>query len=249
MPILFALVGATGVGKSKLSLDLACRYNAEIIGVDSRQVYRDFCIGTAQPNSKDLSAVKHHLVDFLPPTESYSAGAFCRDVKSILNKKGGKNFILVGGTGLYMQALQLGLPELPDLNTQSDIRKELNNRLQTLGAVNLYEIAKKIDPETTIKIEPNNVQRLMRVIEIFETTGKKLSEIQKKRVGGLGPIKTFWLSRERFELYRRIDFRVDQMMKDGWMDEVQALAKTVPLDAPAWQSLGYRELLHAQTAE
>ena len=105
MPIVLALVGATGIGKSALSLAVAEHYHAEIIGVDSRQVYRGFAIGTAQPSAGDMAKVRHHLVNFLDPQQTYSAGEFCRDVKRLLQENPERNYILVGGTGLYVQSL------------------------------------------------------------------------------------------------------------------------------------------------
>ncbi len=244
MPILFALAGATGIGKSELSLRLAESFNAEIIGVDSRQVYRGFCIGTAQPETASLQRVKHHLVDFLDPMETFSAGAFCRLVKELLAENPHKNFIMVGGTGLYLQSLMLGLPKIPAV--PEGIRAELENFTQENGAGCLYKMAMEVDPELAQGVEPNNVKRLIRIVEVFKATGRKLSDFQKVREGGIGNMSVFWLQRERDALYRRIDARVDQMLKDGWIEEIRELAKTVPLSAPAWQSLGYRELLQAK---
>ncbi len=244
MPILFALAGATGIGKSELSLRLAESFNAEIIGVDSRQVYRGFCIGTAQPETASLQRVKHHLVDFLDPMETFSAGAFCRLVKELLAENPHKNFIMVGGTGLYLQSLMLGLPKIPAV--PEGIRAELGNFTQENGAGCLYKMAMEVDPELAQGVEPNNVKRLIRIVEVFKATGRKLSDFQKVREGGIGNMSVFWLQRERDALYRRIDARVDQMLKDGWIEEIRELAKTVPLSAPAWQSLGYRELLQAK---
>ncbi|MCF0221144.1 MAG: tRNA (adenosine(37)-N6)-dimethylallyltransferase MiaA, partial [Fibrobacter sp.] len=247
MPILFALVGATGIGKSSLSMELASKYEAEIIGVDSRQIYKDFAIGTAQPSAFDQARVPHHMVNFLTATETFSAGDFCRRVKEIVEERPEKKFVLVGGTGLYLQSLILGLPEIPKLD--ECIRKNLESEIDKNGLVSLFEIAKSVDPEAMASVEPNNAQRIIRILEVWRGTGRKLSDWQKERVGGIGKIPVFALQRDRDILYKRINARVDQMMKDGWMDEVLALAKTVPLEAPAWQSLGYRELLHAQTAE
>ena len=244
MPILFALAGATGIGKTELSLRLAESFNAEIIGVDSRQVYRGFCIGTAQPETASLQRVKHHLVDFLDPMETFSAGAFCRLVKELLAENPHKNFIMVGGTGLYLQSLMLGLPKIPAV--PEGIRAELENFTQENGAGCLYKMAMEVDPELAQGVEPNNVKRLIRIVEVFKATGRKLSDFQKVREGGIGNMSVFWLQRERDALYRRIDARVDQMLKDGWLEEIRELAKTVPLSAPAWQSLGYRELLQAK---
>ena len=246
MPIVFALVGATGIGKSELSLRLAESFNAEIIGVDSRQVYKGFSIGTAQPDAASLKRVKHHLVDFLPPTETFSAGEFCRQVKNLLAENPSKNYILVGGTGLYVQSLLLGLPNIPAV--PQAVRQKFEDMAAQEGSVSLYKIACEVDPESAANVDPNNAQRLVRILEVFEATGRTLSGYQKEREGGIGTVPVFWLQRERDVLYKRIDARVDQMIKDGWVEETQELSKTVPLTAPAWQSLGYRELLQAQSA-
>lgn len=243
MPIVLALVGATGIGKSALSLAVAEHYHAEIIGVDSRQVYRGFAIGTAQPSAGDMAKVRHHLVNFLNPEQTYSAGEFCRDVKRLLQENPERNYILVGGTGLYVQSLMLGLPQIPAV--PEGVREELETVAQNEGVVSLYKMAMEADPELAQNVEPNNVHRLIRIVEVYQATGRKLSDWQKERVGGIGKVPVFWLQRERDVLYKRIDARVDQMMKDGWLDEVVSLSATVPLSAPAWQSLGYRELLTA----
>ena len=244
MPILFALVGATGVGKSRLSLELAERFDAEIVGVDSRQIYKGFKIGTAQPSSTDMALVKHHQVDFLDPRMVYSAGDFCANVKKLLDENPNQNYILVGGTGLYLQSLMLGLPQIPKIDEL--MRKSFEDDAAKFGSKSLYEKAKVIDPEAMEKVEENNVQRIIRILEVYQLTGRKLSDWQKERVGGIGVLPVFWLDRSREKLYARIDARVDQMMADGWLDEIHELAKTVPMDAPAWQSLGYRELLSAK---
>ena len=245
MPVLFALVGATGIGKSELSLRLAEHYDAEIIGVDSRQIYKGFCIGTAQPDAASLVRVKHHLVDFLDPMSSFSAGGFCNKVKELLSANPRKKYILVGGTGLYLQSLMLGLPQIPAV--PEEVRLELENLAAREGADSLYKMAMAVDPELVRNVEPNNVHRLVRIVEVFKATGRRLSEFQKDREGGIGKLPIFWLQRERDALYKRIDSRVDQMIQDGWVDEVNVLAKDVPLSAPAWQSLGYRELLQVKT--
>ncbi|OWV12152.1 tRNA (adenosine(37)-N6)-dimethylallyltransferase MiaA [Fibrobacter sp. UWB5] len=246
MPIVFALVGATGIGKSELSLRLAESFNAEIIGVDSRQVYKGFSIGTAQPDTASLKRVKHHLVNFLPPTETFSAGEFCRQVKHLLAENPDKKYILVGGTGLYVQSLLLGLPNIPAV--PPSVRKKFEDMAACEGSASLYKMACEVDPESAANVDPNNAQRLVRILEVFEATGRPLSGYQKEREGGIGAVPVFWLQRERDVLYKRIDARVDQMIKEGWVEEVQELSQTVPLTAPAWQSLGYRELLQAKSA-
>ena len=138
----------------------------------------------------------------------------------------------------------LGLPKIPAV--PEGFRAELENFTQENGAGCLYKMAMEVDPELAQGVEPNNVKRLIRIVEVFKATGRKLSDFQKVREGGIGNMSVFWLQRERDALYRRIDARVDQMLKDGWLEEIRELAKTVPLSAPAWQSLGYRELLQAK---
>lgn len=239
MPILCALVGATGVGKTKSSLAIAKEFHAEIISMDSRQIYRGFRIGTAQPSKEALAAVPHHLVDFLSPEERFSAGDFVRHVKNLLEKNPTKSYILVGGTGLYLQALTEGLAEIPKVS--ENVRVECERMLEREGTAEFCEKIRQIDPESAKTLLPQDRQRLLRTLEVFLETGQKFSEIRKKRVGGIGALKTFWLSKTRETLYRQIDERVLQMVSDGWKEEVVNLYETVPMKAPAWQSLGYRE--------
>ena len=246
MPVLFAIVGATGIGKSELSLELAERYDAEIIGVDSRQIYKGFAIGTAQPSPADLTRVNHHMVNFLEPEKAFSAGDFCKGVRDILAANPEKNYIAVGGTGLYLQSLMLGLPQIPKIDPA--VRMELENRAKSEGLDSLFEIAREMDSEAMRNVERANAQRIIRVLEVWQATGRKLSDWQKERAGGIGKVPVFWLDRSRDILYKRIDARVDKMLHDGWMDEVVSLSKIVPMGAPAWQSLGYRELLQAKSS-
>lgn len=239
MPILCALVGATGVGKTNLSLALAQEFHAEIISMDSRQIYRGFCIGTAQPTEGELKKVKHHLVDFLSPTENFSVGEFMRNVKELLAKNPTTPYILVGGTGMYLQALTEGIAEIPQVS--SEVRETAEKFLQENGILALYEKVKEIDSESAMKILPQDKQRLLRAYEVTLQTGRKFSEVRKERCGGIGKIPTFWLNRSREILYKRIDERVQKMVELGWKNEVENLVATVPENAPAWQSLGYRE--------
>ena len=246
MPVLFAIVGATGIGKSELSLSLAERYGAEIIGVDSRQIYKGFAVGTAQPSSSDMARVRHHMVNFLDPEQVFSAGDFCTGVRKILSDNPDRNYIAVGGTGLYLQSLMLGLPQIPKIDPA--VRAGLEARTQSDGLDSLFKIAGEVDAEAMQGVEPANTQRIIRILEVWQATGRKLSDWQKERAGGIGKVPVFWVDRSRENLYARINARVDKMLSDGWMDEIHGLAETVPLDAPAWQSLGYRELLQAKSS-
>lgn len=244
MPILFALVGATAVGKTQQSLALAQKYNAEIICLDSRQIYREFSIGTAQATKAELQMVPHHLVGFLDPLQLFSAGEFIKKVQALLQENPEQNYILVGGTGLYLRSLSLGLAPIPSIDPF--IREEIQNQLQNKGIEALYQKAMQEDPIATQKITPQDTHRILRILEVKQQTGQKLSELQNNREGGHGEILTFYLHRPREELYHRIHQRIDHMLQNGWPEEVSQLSQIYPLHAPAWQSLGYRELLSVQ---
>ena len=207
--------------------------------MDSRQIYKDFCIGTAQPSKEALKNIPHHLVDFYPPTENFSVGEFVRLVKELLQKNPETPYILVGGTGMYLQALTEGLAEIPQV--REDIRKECEEILLNEGLDALYQKVKEIDPDSAQTILPQDRQRLLRALEVSKQTGRKFSEVRNDRKGGIGNVKTFWLDRERTTLYANIDKRVLQMVEEGWKEEVENLLSQVPLTAPAWQSLGYKE--------
>ncbi|MDR1830828.1 MAG: tRNA (adenosine(37)-N6)-dimethylallyltransferase MiaA [Candidatus Fibromonas sp.] len=238
MPLLGAILGATGSGKTELAVLLAQKLGAEIICMDSRQVYKGFRIGTAQPTAGELSAVPHHLVDFLPPELQYNAAEFAKDVKNLLSQKPGAKFILVGGTGLYMQALCQGLNPLPPSNPE--IRERLKKHYESKEQRELYLDALKADPGIEGKIMQGDTQRLLRVLELNSQLSAPNS--QPNRVGGIGSVPSVWLDFPRDELYGRIEQRVIKMLKRGWVEEVAELSKTVPANAPAWQSLGYLEL-------
>ena len=166
-------------------------------------------------------------------------------VRNLLEANPDRNYIAVGGTGLYLQSLMLGLPKIPKID--ASVRADLEGKAACDGLDSLFKMAREVDPEAMTGVEAENAQRIIRILEVWNATGRKLSDWQKEREGGIGKIPVFWLQRERENLYARINRRVDKMMADGWLDEVLRLARTVPLNAPAWQSLGYRELLHASS--
>jgi len=229
--IIGAILGATGSGKTELAILLAQKLGAEIICMDSRQIYKGFRIGTAQPTAEHLRTVPHHLVDFLPPEKQYNAAEFAKDVKNILEQKPNAKFILTGGTGLYMQALCQGLSSLPPSNLE--VREQLKKQYENKDK--LYMDALKVNPGIEGKIMPGDTQRLLRTIELGNAT-------LNPRVGGIGAIPSVWLDFPRDELYKRINERIVKMLENGWPEEVIELSKNVPLNAPAWQSLGYLDL-------
>jgi len=237
MPLLGAILGATGSGKTELAVLLAQKLGAEIICMDSRQLYKGFRVGTAQPTAEEMRSVPHHLVDFLPPERQYNAAEFAKDVKSLLAQKPNAKFILVGGTGLYMQALCQGLNPLPPSNPE--LRENLKKQYENKEQKELYSDALKADPSIEGKIKQNDTQRLLRILEL-STLNSQLST--QNRVGGIGPLPSIWLDFPRASLYKRIEQRVIKMLKSGWVEEVAELSKTVPANALAWQSLGYSQL-------
>lgn len=243
MPIVGAIVGATAVGKTALAIRVAQILGAEIVCMDSRQIYRGFCIGTAQPVALELAAVPHHLVDFLDPSLNYSAARFADDVKAMLSAEPHRRLLLVGGTGMYLQTLCEGLSALPAADDK--IRAELKLRFGEASPEVLYAAALAVDAGIEGRIMLGDTQRLLRVLEVAEQGAGKFSDWMGKRVGGIGPVPTVWLDRPREELYERINRRVATMFDQGWIDEVSSLSAQVDAMAPAWQSLGYGEIRQA----
>jgi tRNA dimethylallyltransferase len=241
MSILGAILGATGSGKTELAVLVAQKLGAEIICMDSRQLYNGFRIGTAQPSMEDLNAIPHHLVDFLPPEQQYNAAEFAKDVKNLIAQKPAAKFILVGGTGLYMQALCQGLDPLPP--SSPEVRERLKKHYEGRKK-ELYLDVLKANPNIEGKIMQGDTQRLLRILELKEQ-GHEAWNIGCYKVGGIGSVPSIWLDFIRNELYRKINERVVKMLKNGWIEEVAELSKTVTLNASAWQSLGYTELRNA----
>lgn len=243
-----AIVGPTASGKSALALALAKEYGGEIISCDSMQVYKRMNIGTAKPSALEMSEVRHHLIDVREPTESFS----CEDYVSLassaidLVSESGRLPIVCGGTGLYLDALLRGGNSAPSLDT-SDIRAKLSLRAENEGAFALYEELLRVDPESAAAIHPNNVKRVIRALEIYIASGEKKSELDKRSKELESPydarvIYLNYLNRDI--LYRRIDSRVDSMIKEGLVEETRALMseRAFELNRTASQAIGYKEL-------
>lgn len=245
---IIAIVGPTASGKSALALALAKEYGGEIISCDSMQVYKRMNIGTAKPSALEMSEVRHHLIDVKEPTESFS----CEDYVSLassaidLVSESGRLPIVCGGTGLYLDALLRGGNSAPSIDT-SDIRAELSLRAKNEGVFSLYEELLRVDPESAAAIHPNNVKRVIRALEIYIASGEKKSELDKRSKEFESPydatvIYLNYLNRDI--LYRRIDSRVDSMIKDGLVEETRALMaeRVFELNRTASQAIGYKEL-------
>lgn len=246
-PKVIVIGGPTASGKTSLSIELAKKINGEIISSDSMQIYKDMTIGTAKPTVEEMDGIPHHLLDFVSPDERYSVADFKRDAESaieeILSKK--KNPIVVGGTGLYIDSLVYGI-EYPDIELDDEYRKKLMQEADTEeGLINLYNKAKKIDPEAIQKISPNDKKRITRILEVYNATGKTKTELEKiSRINGVKyDYKVFAINMDREKLYDRINLRVDIMLEQGLIAEVENLIKKYSNFPTAMQGLGYKEVV------
>ena len=232
------IAGPTGVGKTKTSIDLARKLNAEIISSDSAQVYKGLNIGTAKITKEEMAGIKHHLIDIVEPLSKYSVGNFEKDVNKILNQNPEKNFLLVGGTGLYINSVTNGLSILPEAD------KKTRDYLTTLDNQSLFELALKYDEVATKEIHPNNRVRLERVVEVFLLTGQKFSELSKKNIKNNNfKFLKIALERDRENLYDRINKRVDIMFAQGLVDEVKKLYKSYGEKLYKLNIIGYNEII------
>ena len=240
-PLLVVVCGPTASGKTELAIRIASEFGAEIISADSRQVYRELPIGSAAPTEEELLKVPHHLVGSVSIHQHYNAGRFANDARKILDELFLKNPIqvLAGGTGLYIKSLIDGidvLPEVPDA-----IRNHINQRLETEGLNSLQEELKQRDPEYAKEVDLANKARVLRALELIETTGVKYSELRKGQRQE-NPFDVVYLmpELEREMLYRRINERAGKMLNGGWIEEAEALKEHRALKA--LQTLGYPEI-------
>ena len=245
-PKVIVICGPTASGKTSLSIELAKKINGEIISSDSMQIYKDMDIGTAKPTKEEMENIKHYLIDFVPPNERYSVASFKQDaenaIEEILTK--GKVPIVVGGTGLYVNSLIYGI-EFNSIEIDEEYRKELDKRAEKEGLDSLYNEAKKIDPEAIKNISKNDKKRIIRKLEIYKQTGKTKTEqeIESRKNGVKYDYKVFAINMDREVLYERINKRVDIMIEQGLIQEVENLVKKYKEFPTAMQGLGYKEVV------
>jgi tRNA dimethylallyltransferase len=232
------LMGPTAVGKTGASILMARELGTEIISADSMQIYRHMDIGTEKPSPSELSAVPHHMIDIVEPTEDFSAGRFLMMARPVIEGllSEGKVPLVVGGTGLYLRAMTRGLFEGPEADW------ELRRELLSQSNEELLKRLAGLDPEAAASVEPGNTRRLVRALEVCIKSGRPVSEM---RIEGTSPLPYDFiklaLSRDRVELYGMIDGRVDLMLERGLVDEVRRVMETGPARTPM-QAIGYKEV-------
>ncbi len=247
------LTGPTAVGKTDLSIQLAKAIDGEIISADSMQVYRHMDIGSAKVTPEEMDGVPHHLIDVLEPEEEFNVVVFQKLAKEALTGiyERGHIPIIVGGTGFYIQALLYDI-DFTENDGDTAIRRELEKLAQTQGAGCLHQMLQEIDPESAAAIHQNNVKRVIRAIEFYRQTGKKISLHNEQEREKQSPYQFLYyvLDTDRKTLYERIDRRVDLMMEHGLVDEVKHLADMgCTRDMVSMQGLGYKEILDYLSGE
>lgn len=240
---LIVIVGPTAVGKTELALRLCEEFGGEVISADSRQTYKGMDIGTAKPTVEERRRVPHHLVDLIEPDEGFTLVQYQEKayeaIDGVLSR--GRLPFLVGGTGLYVKALVEGF-SVPRVKPNLARRRALMKEARERGAEALHARLKEVDPTAAARIDPQNVQRVVRALEVYEATGQPISRLQRKEPPPYRILK-MGLAMERKRLYRRIDERVDRMMGMGLLEEVKRLVeKGYGYHLPAMSGLGYKQL-------
>jgi tRNA dimethylallyltransferase len=253
-PAIF-LMGPTASGKTGAAVALFQHLPIELISVDSALVYRNMNIGTAKPDAAILKQAPHHLIDIIDPTEAYSAAQFRVDALRLMADitARGKIPVLVGGTMLYFKALQGGLGDLPEAN--SEVRAKLDGEALEIGWPAMHEKLAQIDPETAVRLKPTDSQRIQRALEVHAISGKTMTQLFAEQSSVTLPyrlLKLALLPSDRSVLHQRIALRFDQMLADGFVDEVKALRNKYPTlhaDLPSMRCVGYRQALQYLAGE
>ncbi|MBR2744711.1 MAG: tRNA (adenosine(37)-N6)-dimethylallyltransferase MiaA [Clostridia bacterium] len=245
-PKVIVICGPTASGKTALSINLAKQLNGEIISADSMQIYKEMDIGTAKPTKDEMENIKHYLIDCVPPDKRFSVAEYKKEatvaIEEILHKN--KMPIIVGGTGLYIDSLIYGI-EYNEMQVDLEYRAKLESIAEEKGLEFLYNKAKEIDDEAMQKISINDKKRIFRVLEVYKSTGKTKTELEKEsRQNDVKyDFKMFAIDMDRQVLYDRINKRVDIMISSGLIDEVKSIIGKYPSMPTAMQGLGYKEVV------
>ena len=247
-PRVLCVVGPTASGKTKMAVALARRFGGEVVSVDSMQIYRGMTIGTAAPTAEEMEGVPHHMIAVADPAEQWSAARFCQAadacIQDILSR--GKLPVLAGGTGLYLDALIRGDDFAPG-SQGGEVRLRLQRELREQGPEALLERLRTVDPETAGRLHLRDEKRILRALEIYEQTGEPMSLRDRRGRQRPDRYEAVYIGlsfRDREDLRRRIDRRVDDMVRQGLLQEVQDLLDSgLPRDATALQAIGYKQFL------
>lgn len=246
-PKVIVIVGPTASGKTSLSIELAKKINGEIVSCDSMQIYKDMDIGSAKPSKEEMQGIKHYMIDEVIPTQRFSVAEYKKKAELAIEEilKNGKVPIVVGGTGLYANSLIYGI-EYSNIEFDEKYRKKLMEIAQSEeGLKSLYEEAKRIDKKAMEKISPNDQKRILRILEIYNATGKTKTE--QEEISRKNEVKydynVFAINIERPILYERINKRVDMMIEQGLIEEVSKLIEKYPEFPTAMQAIGYKEIV------
>ncbi len=241
LPLLI-IAGPTAVGKSALAIEIASNLNGEIISADSMQIYKEMNIGTAKPTKDELKKVKHHLIDIIFPDEDFSVADYSKLSKNIANSllNNNKLPVICGGTGLYINSLLYPM-RFSDFSKNAELRKQLNDEALKHGNEYLYNLLKEKDSITAEKLHQNDTKRIIRALEILYETGIKKSEMKNDFLKSDYDFKFLLLDMDREKLYQRIDLRVENMLKNGLIDEVKTLYDKYPHNLNSLQAIGYKE--------
>ena len=238
------IIGPTAVGKTKLSIDLAKALNGEIISGDSMQIYRTMDIGTAKVTKDEMEGIPHYMIDIRNPEESFSVAEFQELVRGHIREitERGKLPIIVGGTGLYIQSVLYDY-QFTDEAGDSVYREQMDKLAIEHGVEYIHKKLQEVDPESANRIHANNVRRVIRALEIFHTTGQKMSDqLEQQENELLYDVSLIGLTMDRTMLYDRINLRVDHMIEQGLLQEVEALYENGVRDCQSIQAIGYKEL-------
>ncbi|MFC0271427.1 tRNA (adenosine(37)-N6)-dimethylallyltransferase MiaA [Metabacillus herbersteinensis] len=238
------LIGPTAVGKTKLSVDLALKLNGEIISGDSMQIYRGLDIGTAKIQREEMKGIPHYLVDIKDPDENYSVAEFQQSARQLIDSidQHQKVPIIVGGTGLYIQSVLFDY-QFSEAPSDPLIRTKLEEELITLGAKEMHNQLQRVDPKSSENIHANNKRRVIRALEIYQITGKTMSDyLQNQKRELLYDVVLIGLTMDRELLYERIELRVDQMVEQGLIEEVKNLYNKGIRNTQSIQAIGYKEI-------